>query len=542
MRNCALLALALLSLCSLRGQDFEYGPLAWLSLDDAPDVLPVPKGLPGLEIPDDQKAVHEPGYVELHISVSAKGRAGIWSAAATSPWLPKHTPDLSHEFVPAKRDGSAVNSEVALFAIYNPPEASLKGSTAIPRLLAVQPPVYPEGHKNVAADAMVRVRAEIDSKGAVIGATALTGPDEEFGAAAVAAVKRWSFAPAREKGQPVAANLEVNVVFEKPAVFLSGNVTVPPKPITRGAPVYPYYLRRAGIPGEVRVDFVINVEGRVTEAFAVKSDHPDFEEAALAAIRSWRFLPAEKDGRPVAFSVSQLLQFSTDDGPGHDGAYDFKVHVPKTWPASLPEALRFDVAPRLEIMVSPVYPLDDLRTKRSGKVTLAYVIDPRGKVGEITPIPGTATPAMVNAAVAALEQFQFTPAGRKGKPSYAMLRIDFEFSPDGYTGNAPVTDATKRILRLLEKPDERLTKASQLDSPVKARSTLIANEANRKGRAALEFVIDRDGIPRAPRVISATDPALGAAAVQAVAGWRFYPPKAGGRVVDTLVRLPVEFK
>jgi TonB family protein len=58
----------------------------------------------------------------------------------------------------------------------------------------------------------------------------------------------------------------------------------------------------------------------------------------------------------------------------------------------------------------------------------------------------------------------------------------------------------------------------------------------------VEILIDGDGVVCLPRIVSASDPAFGAAAAQAVFGWQFKPPTKAGQPVLTRVRIPFEFE
>jgi hypothetical protein len=40
--------------------------------------------------------------------------------------------------------------------------------------------------------------------------------------------------------------------------------------------------------------------------------HPAFSDAAIAAVRQWRFEPARLDGRPVAITVVVPVRFALD--------------------------------------------------------------------------------------------------------------------------------------------------------------------------------------------------------------------------------------
>ena len=61
------------------------------------------------------------------------------------------------------------------------------------------------------------------------------------------------------------------------------------------------------------------------------------------------------------------------------------------------------------------------------------------------------------------------------------------------------------------------------------------------GSAEIEFIIDREGRARLPRIVSASREEFGWAAATAIAQWVFDPPKKNGQPVDTRVRIPVSF-
>lgn len=64
--------------------------------------------------------------------------------------------------------------------------------------------------------------------------------------------------------------------------------------------VYPVQARAAGVEGRVVVRYDITREGRVVNAAVVSAEPTGvFEDAALAAVRSWRFRPAVAQGEAV---------------------------------------------------------------------------------------------------------------------------------------------------------------------------------------------------------------------------------------------------
>ncbi len=87
------------------------------------------------------------------------------------------------------------------------------------------------------------------------------------------------------------------------------------KPVARiqPGPVYPYEMQRAGISGEVLVEFIINYNGDVVDARVIRSSHREFEVPAVQAVYKWKFKPGRKGGRAVNTRASQPLEFKLDD-------------------------------------------------------------------------------------------------------------------------------------------------------------------------------------------------------------------------------------
>ena len=87
------------------------------------------------------------------------------------------------------------------------------------------------------------------------------------------------------------------------------------KPILRVPvqPTYPYEMSRAGINGNVTVEFIISTNGDVTQAQVIKSSHREFEVPAVQAVLKWKFKPGRRGGRAVNVRASQLIEFNLDD-------------------------------------------------------------------------------------------------------------------------------------------------------------------------------------------------------------------------------------
>jgi protein TonB len=80
--------------------------------------------------------------------------------------------------------------------------------------------------------------------------------------------------------------------------------------LTNPAPHYPTAARRQNMQGRVVIFAVVSPVGSCARAEVRKSSgHPLLDEAALQAVRSWRFLPATRDGQPVAAGVEIPIVF-----------------------------------------------------------------------------------------------------------------------------------------------------------------------------------------------------------------------------------------
>lgn len=75
-------------------------------------------------------------------------------------------------------------------------------------------------------------------------------------------------------------------------------------------PDYPRFARQARIEGTVVMSCVIDRQGRIRSAEIEKSVHPILDEAALAAVRQWRFRPGTLNGRPVDVIFHLTVNFS----------------------------------------------------------------------------------------------------------------------------------------------------------------------------------------------------------------------------------------
>ena len=77
-------------------------------------------------------------------------------------------------------------------------------------------------------------------------------------------------------------------------------------------PQFPFEMRRAGISGEVLVDFIVDTNGDVRNAFAAHSSQREFEASAVQAVSKWKFRPGRKNAHNVYTHMQVPIQFTLD--------------------------------------------------------------------------------------------------------------------------------------------------------------------------------------------------------------------------------------
>jgi len=96
-------------------------------------------------------------------------------------------------------------------------------------------------------------------------------------------------------------------------IFEVSEIDDAPRPLTRLSPLYPPRARMRKVEGEVRVEFIVTVDGKVSEP-EITYTYPMgiFDSATLQAVKRWTFKPGIKNGQPVSVRVRQTLKFQLE--------------------------------------------------------------------------------------------------------------------------------------------------------------------------------------------------------------------------------------
>ena len=90
-------------------------------------------------------------------------------------------------------------------------------------------------------------------------------------------------------------------------------LTRAPELIESAAPIYPAEAAAAGLEGDVLLRITIDATGAITAVTVVTAAGHGFDEAAVDAVRQYRFRPAEFDGVPAPLRVETTIRFRLEE-------------------------------------------------------------------------------------------------------------------------------------------------------------------------------------------------------------------------------------
>jgi protein TonB len=88
-----------------------------------------------------------------------------------------------------------------------------------------------------------------------------------------------------------------------------GGRLVAPKLIRPVSPVYPDLALQSRLTALVTLEAHVDTRGRVIDV-KVLQGHPLFDEAAITAVRQWRYQPLLLNGVPTEFLVAVTVKFN----------------------------------------------------------------------------------------------------------------------------------------------------------------------------------------------------------------------------------------
>lgn len=174
-----------------------------------------------------------------------------------------------------------------------------------------------------------------------------------------------------------------------------------------------------------------------------------------------------------------------------------------------------------------------------GSAIVAVSVSAEGKMTEWL-VLGYTQEAFARECIAALKEWQFTPAKFDGTPVPARAELTFNFALEGAVITANIVNhflwddmpgmSEGRYTYRLNRPNEIDRVPARLTT-VAPKYAVEAEQQGVRGKVEVRFYIDETGAVRMPAVDSDTHPYLADTAVAAVKEWRFEPPTRRGRPV-----------
>ena len=176
---------------------------------------------------------------------------------------------------------------------------------------------------------------------------------------------------------------------------------------------YPPLARRLDEQGSVGVNFTVTENGTVDNPTMFKSSgFADLDNAALEAVRSWRYKPAMKDGKAVAVSSGAFVKFELTNPDG----------APVT-----SSNTRNSPYEEMTMSISD-YPQESIAAKETGRTVVLVDLADDGSIASAAVVRSSGFARLDEASLAiAKTRWHFTAAMRDGKPMMSATFFVFNW-------------------------------------------------------------------------------------------------------------------
>ncbi|GEM_PF-7020623 len=352
----------------------------------------------------------------------------------------------------------------------------------------------------------------------------------------------------------------------------------PPEPINPIVPEYPESAKKLGIEGIVVLEVYVYADGTIGQIKVIKSlmaGPGGLNEAAINAVKQWKFQPGKSGGKPIDTSVIIPIEFTL---PKQDKEFNDWIN-PDTKGREFD--YQYNDIPPQPIVNNSVkkyfIPYPDSLTKRKIEDGVKFVIDVYKdgvihKIVYVRPIK-SGMGGLSKIALDTIKGWKFEPGTRNGKPIDTSADITVGFVLEQAMGgkstdNGLPDDATAKISVVLKKDVKKVKKEvykvwinehtkdrvfnpstdkceycdpPEPINPVPPEYPRELLRTGIQGVVVLEVNIFNDGEIRKITIKKSLSDGLDEAAINAVKKWKFKPGRADGKPVDTSVIIPVEF-
>jgi TonB family protein len=200
----------------------------------------------------------------------------------------------------------------------------------------------------------------------------------------------------------------------------SANASVQPgEPVQVVDAKYPKKARKQKVQGPVTLHVIVAADGSVKQASILKGD-PLLTDAAVEAVRKWRFQPFVADGKPITGERDVTINFRLGN--------DSKPYGPAC-NASMGPLYKPGAGlslPKVVYSRDPDYDEGARQAKVQGSVTLKMVVAPDGHTCDIS-VTTSLDRALDEKAVEAVRTWRFKPAEKDGQPVAVEINVQTQF-------------------------------------------------------------------------------------------------------------------
>jgi TonB family protein len=326
--------------------------------------------------------------------------------------------------------------------------------------------------------------------------------------------------------------------------------------------VYPIEAAKDRLQGQVTIKIVVSEAGDVEQA-DVLSGNPVLAEAALHAVKKYKFKPFIRNGKAVKVSTKLPFDFAYADNIKDIQPKDDEITVPQgknptsvspnnpsssesSGPGRFPDSLTIEALDQTEAS----YPVSAIKANVEGAVTIRVAISQTGEVASAELVNGD--PMLAEPAITAAKQWKFkTWIDKKYVPvrAWADIKFDFKISDEKHgassdSGQSNALSVEGTILRSGEMPTRVHLSQGAITGLVlhKVRPVYppAAKAAHIQGTVVMQAVISKEGTIKDLATVSGPRELVDAA-MGAVQQWRYRPYMLEGEPIEVDTLITVNF-
>src|SRR5688572_22570474 len=197
-----------------------------------------------------------------------------------------------------------------------------------------------------------------------------------------------------------------------------------PKVLETPSPGYPAVLADTGTSGTATVEVLVKPDGTVGDAKLKSADHAAFGDAAVEAVKKWRFEPATLDGSPVEKRVTVPFKFAAPVTQVLNAKFNRKVF--QEIPERVLTAKEYGKKLKPTKPLKPAYPA--AAKNKEASVQVKFVVAPDGTT--LNPeILGNPPKEFVLPTILTVAGAAYEPPVKEGKGVYVEMTTKLAFEP-----------------------------------------------------------------------------------------------------------------